>query len=296
MDDIDIATQYALALQDSGIHPRPDPYFRRWAKENRLFEGPFANKDDIDETTPGAFVCNATVRINSAELKRLLKEHEEEARAISARVQPKLTISQAIEAGYLCPVAPIPMPMPATAAALVWNPIRGWSEDGAASAEYVPTPTPYVPPAPAEEPKATVDSVINKFGDGKTQIEYRWAAAWRRGVVIGRVVMGGVDQVVVKVNTPDEDVAYNASKGSKWFMIIDMALATGDRLIPIDTKFVMIAPDQIREIVPAKSMPERPHKCPRCGARALIMTTKVSCSDWTCKNYDKWYHKDSGWI
>ncbi len=180
--------------------------------------------------------------------------------------------------------------------ALKWDPIRGFVEDGGTYTPDVTEPLPFyggIVTHHAEPQKPTVDSIRSKFYDGVTEARYRYAGAWRKGVVMGSVEMGGVGYVVMKVNKPDEDVAYVASKGSKWLKIVNTLISVGSTL-PVGTKLVLVAPDQIEEIAKSKkAMPERPHKCPACGGPALIMSTQISCSLWVCKHYDKYYHKDT---
>jgi len=112
------------------------------------------------------------------------------------------------------------------------------------------------------------------------EVEYRYAAAWRVGRLVG-IWEAATVMLAVRPLPKDEEVAVPMDDGWRRAIRWGRFLGTPDH-------FVLVAPESVRipDRAEGKYMERAPHRCPRCGAKALIMTTKVSCTGRGCPNFD----------
>jgi hypothetical protein len=118
---------------------------------------------------------------------------------------------------------------------------------------------------------------------GNKPVDYRYAAAWRIGRLVGHVFTGEIPMMVVIPIMKDEDMAMLLTEA--WEEKITWA---DDVTIPPE-RFILVSIDQVRApvVVSRKYISRNPHHCPVCKQRALIMATQVHCTNSGCKHWDR---------
>jgi hypothetical protein len=124
-------------------------------------------------------------------------------------------------------------------------------------------------------------NLLQSLGD--CVVQYRYAADWRRGRLVGYVYTGDTPMMVVQPFVQDEDMGMLMTEAWKE----KIRWADGTVLEP--KRFLLVSVDQVRkpELTSRPHMTRNPHRCPLCKQPALVMVTQVHCTNCGCKNYDR---------